>query len=526
MPFTPVNYASDFMQGFQGMNDVLRQRRLDEDNRAQREKENARADTSLQIARDTNAREQTKFDRDIKTDDEMKRILGEVENPPAWIPKTIDDAPTIEQGHQAMLNYAGVLKKAPAGKFLVTRGQSPEIDTAIDTMQGMMGDVIGKTFTDKDGKTYTTQNLGRLAVESDGKGNVRMLPELTAVYEDGSTKLVPRTIDDTNRDDAQMKFTTPDELADKSSFALHTIAAARNSGRSPVDEYKDNLLKLAYAALGKAGVEKRYESDIRKGEAVFAKGLDLDTEKEKRAQIREEADAQTERVKAEVTAVEPAIKGVADNKSLTPEQKRAALLPILAGLSPEAAKTIQTTHSTMKELFPDPAKNEWGTVETSGGVYAWNKDTGKRGDRIGGLKPTAEGKGSGDGTTAPIKNLREVKTLLAKGDRAGAKNLLVQANVIPRFADWVDKEVRTTQAAEKDSYGKKTPLDTIRTNARTSYDNYVKDVLAEYGASNGDGSEPTPNQTSRPPLSSFDTASAQRPKYTTPMQAGILLPNM
>lgn len=154
---------------------------------------------------------------------------------------------------------------------------------------------------------------------------------------------------------------------------------------------------------------------------------------------REEKDALNAKVKEEADKVAPQVSAIIGNKKLSAEEKKAQLVPLLAGLSPEAVDRLSKTNSTLTSLVPKKAMQH---VTTGSGVFAFDPETGQRGARIGDAPKTGGAAGGDDSLNKAEK--AKLQELDHKYNRA---SIAVTANQ-GRLKDVIDlKEKTALQAA-------------------------------------------------------------------------------
>lgn len=174
-------------------------------------------------------------------------------------------------------------------------------------------------------------------------------------------------------------------------------------------EEAEMFLLGARASMGDTAaldaLRKRAELiDTKQAEADFTRGEKAKTDKE---------------VKAEADKVAPLVSAIVSNKKLSADEKKAQLAPILAGVSPDVAKRLHDTNSTLSSLVP---AEKWSHVTTAEGVYMVN-EKGEKGKRIGSAPKTAGAAGGDDSL-----NKAEKAKLLELDHKYNRASIAVTAN--------------------------------------------------------------------------------------------------
>lgn len=321
------------------------------------------------------------------------------------MPNTLDpDALAKAQQTATDLAHAATMAdQLPPGNHSIPVGQlSPSV-------QSVVADHIGKAAAMRKGTVHTDPVTGQKytmtgelgpnidVVAAPGKPSV-FVPNMVALNEDGTTRLVPFTQDGTNNPEQPVSTLNTQQIYTKAGSMLAALNQAQELGISPAVAYSQNI----------------YQGVMALPHDQRAAWLQKEVEKDTARRDKYVADAAT------VQAAKPFTEAI-DALTGTPGEKRTAAAAILHGATSEVADYLLKTSKTVHDMFPDiKAPN---TVIAGSGKpgfeqrYAFNQDTGKYDVPVGSpvLKHAPPANSGPDRDTLQAK--RDVSTRLRDAQR-------------------------------------------------------------------------------------------------------------
>lgn len=413
--YQPANYALDALQGFKGVQDIFSQqaqdKRLEEQSAMQKETH------ALDVKQKGLAIADAEGTAKLKAD-----YQNAVKNSTTGIVQTSDKAQAGNLGKSALAMVhaaeqfgqaidAAADPNSPYGSavpgqaqaspvIMLDRSSSPDRASQLDALtaisKNLYSDRLGRVYDPaagtgdpaiNNGQPYKLGSIQSVVGEktADGKRIIKGIG-FNVTDAEGNTipgKVVPITWDGAVGAAAPVKETDLDAAIQKYRFMGNVYNTTAQTGKDSHEVARETIKPIldyeTAKAIARHSVEK--EADV----AAHLK----QTEGEM-AIKRDEKSRTDKSVKAEVDSVAPKLAEIANNSSLSQEQKRAQVAPILAGLSRDAAVIVKETHGVIKDLFPEGKDRKYSMVNTANGVFAVNDNDPKDKTRIG-ASPTAAG---------------------------------------------------------------------------------------------------------------------------------------
>jgi hypothetical protein len=317
MGMYPVqNYGDDFNKSMIGMGNFINGMQKTADDQVQRDKENARADQTLNIQKDTrdaavrhSDAETAKLKREEEnvtllqgatqiygrvsnggelTDEDLP-VLAKMRVKLPYLTNNLEDNQKLRDAHTTLIAANEQAKSLPASDapFKFQRGDDPETDKVLDAWNVVASKDRHKTHADTDGTVtgtkgaeYSTDEIQAGAGFS-SEGDARTAAYFSVVDANGNPiyqrdaqgnpteqrQLVPATIDKTNDTNARLDFIPADALIMKSRLALDQLDAENRL--TPVQRAKlKKEIEINMYGLIPGGAEKLLSTQVKNNKPI------------------------------------------------------------------------------------------------------------------------------------------------------------------------------------------------------------------------------------------------------------------